>query len=215
MPISLQELVANQRRRFRELVTHSLPPAVPNAFDDEFNDLTVDPAWATYNWGFDVIEEVNGVLHLNRTTSHTSVSYLRKAFAPVGDFSLSCLLTVLEDSTSNQSGGIFIADAAGNALTLTLGDQANVYNTKYTGWNSWSNNNSFGKIRHYNKLLRIRRAGANYIFEVSYDGDYWFTVATRATSDIGDVAWAGFNAFKNGGGYVNMAINWIRHNYTF
>lgn len=163
-----------------------MPPALPHAMDDEFNDTVLDGKWSWVNQGTSAWTE-NGRYGAIDILSGTDHIRLLVQEAPAGDFTATAKLTVLGPKVNYFNFGLCLFNSA-NGRRVVFGKccrsgYAGIQAIKFTSNTAFSSdaylNGGWDSIFIY---VRIRKTGTSYSLEMSADGDFWWQVFTETIS---------------------------------
>ena len=165
-----------------------MPPALPHAMDDEFNDTVLDSKWSWINQGTSVWTE-NGRYGAIDILSGTDHIRLLVQGTPAGDFTATAKLTVLGPKVNYFNFGLCLYNSA-NGRRVVFGKccrsgYSGIQAIKFTSNTAFSSdaylNGGWDSIFIY---VRIRKIGASYSLEMSADGDFWWQVFTESISNF-------------------------------
>lgn len=194
-----------------------IPPAVSHLMDDEFFDETMDAKWIWVNQGTSAWTE-NGRYGAIDLTSGSDHMRLLVQTAPVGDFTATAKVIILGPRLNYFNFGLCLYNSATGRRVVWgkccrsgySGMQAIRFtsNTSYSsdpylqgGWDS-----SF-------VYVRIRKAGTTLYFDMSIDGEFWWTSFSEAiTAFLATVSHVGLGYFRNNTNGITYrgACEWFR-----
>ena len=161
------------------------PPASPSAWDDEFDDASLNVKWTRLKSSFGTITEQGNRLIISGTgASGDNGTGILQAI-PSGDFSLTASLkSILSYGGSSSASGTGLILAADTSdATSFIRFTVNIEGSMVLSAQRWTNLTSWGAdlyktTLHYDRraYLRIRRVSTTYYFDVSFTGDSWLTV---------------------------------------
>jgi len=171
------------------------PPSAPDDKDDEFNDNSVSVAWTEFDPGAKTtvsensqhlnllqathaLDSLAGIFRLTPDTGTGSYSIWTKVSMLAGELNYgSCGLALFLDATNDPANtDIYVLNLTYNTAGMAI--QAE----KWTDYDTWSSNlaSDTSTVVQTYIYLRIRKSGATYSFDYSFDGLGWVQLYTSA-----------------------------------
>lgn len=177
------------------------PPASPSAWDDEFNDASIDSKWTWVNQGnSDFVE--NGSYGLMSMLSGGDHTRLLVQTAPSGDFIMTAKVRNCMLPMNYSMFGLCLYNS-GNSKRCILGHKTlSFYRNGLIRFNADTSYGGdpydAGQVGDQYHYYRIRVVSETLYYETSTDGDVWTQVYTETVSSwISAITHIGIGYFRN------------------
>ncbi len=206
-----------------------VPPAVPDAWNDEFNSDTGPTGTGAWNWvnqGTATYWIAGGALAIHAPNLTTdSLRILVKPWSDVGAWTITAKVSLLANGLTDftQCGLVLRNSTSGKMLNLILTSYSSYasglaiqFNT-YNSPTSYASNVGTVAVSGQEFYLRIQSDGTNLTAFYSVDGINFINCgATTIAAWLGSIDGVGFyaNSVNSSGLSVTGSFDWIRKNWT-
>lgn len=201
------------------------PPTTPNAMDDEFNSISVDPKWTVYTdvAGQQSITTANNLLELKYTSTAPNtgryVSLLQPA--PAGTWKFRTKMTLEGIMWSYTGGGVIVRNPSTNKNLwfsflkhTSYGDGPTGYVGRFVG-SAISSEVDLANAWDHTYYIEIEYTGTHLNYKVSTSGVSYQTVYSEAITTFlgGPPEYVGvmLHPYSTAGGYTpQITFDWFR-----
>lgn len=192
-----------------------VPPASPDADDDEFPGTSLSGSWSWVNQGSAVATVSYSMVNLS-IASDTAADRLRLLVKAAPSTPYAITVKAYKNSRPDEFGGpalIVRNSSSGKVLSMHLDQSSAGVRLDVTKWtNATTFSTSILNMTHYMKMLymRIENDGTNVNFKISQDGVGFYQIATTTLADfVTSVDQIGFGYYGYDKG-INVGFDYFR-----
>lgn len=177
-----------------------MPPAVPNAKDDEFTAGTLDAKWTIVNQATKVITLSKSWLNIDTSIKDEGATCLTQVM-PSTPYTMIAKVSVDAQNVNYYAGGLMVGDSSSGKI-VAFGVEINnlIEINKWNSYSSWSAN--YLQVSAINpntfRYIKVYDNGTNLYFYTSKNGSGWTLLYSISRTDwlttpdrIGLITWAG------------------------